>query len=55
MIHNNIEWAPIWSDDMIKEGRKENKTIKEKFYENIESVNSKRNSKLKQPWWKFWK
>lgn len=55
ITNNNIEWAPIWSDDMIKEGRQENKTIKEQFYKNIEPLNSKGNSKLKRPWWKFWK
>lgn len=53
IIENDIEWAPKWDKEMIKIGRAESKNDKEKYYKNINPIDSQDNSKVKKPWWRF--
>lgn len=56
ITENQIDWAPQWSDEEIKKGRKLNYLRKDEFYDQQKNeqvgappISSKKN----EPWWAF--
>ncbi|MEC7264679.1 MAG: DUF6527 family protein [Bacteroidota bacterium] len=50
---NKIEWAPKWTKEEIKEGRKFSFEEKKRYYQNNQLSDPAKIYGPKSPWWKF--